>query len=223
MRQYDEGVFVSPVKPQSRWFFGFLLIGGIALAIGFFAFILLAISEPYTVKRQVVDSLQGETSVHRQAQRTVELPGQLVIPSIGVRAQVQLLGLADNGSGEMDVPDNFTDVGWYKHGPRPGTVGSAVIVGHLNGKNVPEAVFFALGDLGIGDTVDVVAEDGATLTFIVVQLRTYPYDAPTDEVFVSTDGKVRLNLITCAGDWLQKENIYNKRTVVFTELVSQTQ
>ena len=45
----------------------------------------------------------------------------------------------------MGVPTNFTDVGWYRYGPAPGTPGNAVIDGHLDGKSVPEAVFYNLG------------------------------------------------------------------------------
>lgn len=207
------------VKQRSVWFLLSLLAGGIGVGIVFLTVFILASTETYTT--QAVDSFQFETISNGPGTSTTALPVQLVIPSIGVAAQVQTVGLADGGSGEMGVPDNFTDVGWYQYGPRPGMVGSAVIAGHLNGKGVPEAVFFDLGDLDIGDRVSIIAQDGSTLTFEVVQMRTYTYDAPTDEVFVSTDGKVRLNLITCAGSWVQDEKLYDKRTVVFTELVSQ--
>jgi LPXTG-site transpeptidase (sortase) family protein len=213
-------------KQRSVWFSLPLLAVGVCVAIGFLTFFMLAAAETYTASQtvtvnasQVVDSFQFETISNGPNISTAALPAQLVIPSIGVAAQVQTVGLADGG--EMGVPDNFTDVGWYQYGPRPGMAGSAVIAGHLNGKGVPEAVFFDLGGLDIGDRVNIIAQDGSTLTFEVVQMRTYTHDAPTEEVFVSTDGKARLNLITCAGDWMQNEKLYDKRTVVFTELVSQ--
>jgi sortase (surface protein transpeptidase) len=129
------------------------------------------------------------------------------------------VGLADDDTGAMGVPDNFIDVGWYKHGPRPGMVGSAVIAGHYNGKNLPKAVFYDLSELDINDTVEVVDENGISFIFQVVKVRTYAYNEPTEEVFVSNDGKVRLNLITCGGSWLKNEKLYDQRTVVFTELV----
>ena len=149
-----------------------------------------------------------------------ELPERLMIPSIGVDAPVQFVGLSTSSVGQMDVPDNFTDVAWYKYGPRPGMVGSSVIAGHLNGKYVEEAVFYDLSQVKIDDEVFIIDATGAVLIFKVVDVRTYPHDAPTEEVFISDDGKVRLNLITCAGDWLRGEELYDLRTVVFTELVS---
>lgn len=147
-----------------------------------------------------------------------ELPSRLLIPSIEVDAPVQIVGFATT-TGQMEVPDNFTDVGWYEYGPRPGMQGSAVITGHLNGKNVPEAVFYDLSDIKVNDDVHIIDAVGKTLTFKVVEVRTYTHDSPTEEVFLSDDGKVRLNLITCAGDWLGAEQLYDQRTVIFTELV----
>lgn len=146
-----------------------------------------------------------------------ELPVRLVIPSIGVDAPVQYVGLDASGSGEMGIPSNFTDVGWYEGGVRPGMRGSAVIAGHYNGKGVPEAVFYDLNSLQVGDEVVVVSAERVEDIFEVVKVETYDYDAATSDVFLSTDGKARLNLITCSGEWLPEQKLFNKRTVVFTE------
>lgn len=146
-----------------------------------------------------------------------ELPTRLVIPSIGVEADVQHVGLAPDGTGQMAVPDNFTDVGWYENGVRPGMRGSAVMTGHYNGKGVSEGVFYNLETLKIGDEVVVMSAERIEDIYVVVRIEKYEYDAPTDDVFVSSDGKVRLNLITCDGEWLRAEGVFDKRTVVFTE------
>lgn len=153
-------------------------------------------------------------------EEVVELPQRLIIPAIQVDANVQLVGLDHKGGGGMGVPTNFTDVGWYMNGVLPGQRGSAVMAGHYNGKRTPRAVFFDLSTLSIGDEVIVVSGEQATHTFRVVQVVTYEYDAPTAEVFVSHDGKRRLNLITCSGNWIAALKLYSKRTVVFTELVT---
>ena len=52
-------------------------------------------------------------------------PGHLKIPAIGVDAAIVPVGVTPDGF--MDAPDGPDDTGWYKHGPRPGEVGSAVI------------------------------------------------------------------------------------------------
>jgi LPXTG-site transpeptidase (sortase) family protein len=147
-------------------------------------------------------------------------PARLIIPAIGVDAAVQSVGLFWNGDGSMGIPTNFTDVAWYNGGPVPGAPGNAVIDGHLDGRNVKEAVFYNLGNLKPGDLVEVVDTKGATLDFQVVRLADYDYDAATSDIFSGDASKARLNLITCAGDWDKGKGVYNKRVVVFTELVT---
>ncbi|HWP61604.1 MAG TPA: class F sortase [Candidatus Paceibacterota bacterium] len=147
-------------------------------------------------------------------------PVRLIIPSINVNANVQSVGLFWNGDGSMGIPTNFTDVAWYNGGPRPGEPGSAVIDGHLDGKDVKEAVFYNLDKLKAGDLVEVVDSKGQTLQFKVVATKSYDYNAPTNDIFSNDISKARLNLITCAGDWDAAHKIYSQRIVVFTELVS---
>lgn len=146
-------------------------------------------------------------------------PLRLSIPSIGVDASIQKVGLVSSKSQEMGVPTNFTDVGWYTGGVRPGEVGSAVIVGHRSGKHIPKAVFFNIQKLAVDDEVVVQGENNTTFVFKVVAVKTYNHDDVTRDIFSSSDGKAHLNLITCAGDWIKAEALFNKRTVVFTDLV----
>ncbi len=152
-----------------------------------------------------------------------ELPVRLVIDAIGVDASIQYVGLNPDQPTEMDVPSNFTDVGWYQPGVRPGMRGSAVMTGHYNGRTVPEAVFYNLSKLQVGDEVVIMSAERVEDIFQVVQVATYAHDASTTEVFSSTDGKKRLNLITCGGEWLADAQVYNERTVVFTELLTDTE
>ncbi len=159
----------------------------------------------------------AEETMSIKSEWVSELPVRLIIPSIKVDAEVQHVGLAENGTGEMAVPSNYTDVGWYQPGTRPGMIGSAVIAGHYNGKTVPEAVFYDLHTLEVGDEVVIMSAERIEDIYHVVRVETYDYDASTTDIFLSTDDKVRLNLITCSGEWLPEEKLYNKRTVVFTE------
>ena len=120
----------------------------------------------------------------------------------------------------MEIPTNFTDVAWYNGGPRPGMPGSAVIDGHLDGKDVPQAVFYNLKLLQPGDLVEVVDDTGDVLQFRVVGSKIYGYDTTTTDIFSGDTSKAGLNLITCTGDWDKNEKIYTERLVVFTERVS---
>lgn len=148
-------------------------------------------------------------------------PDRLVIPVIGVDATIEGVGLSKNGSGDMGIPTKVMDVAWYNQGITPGMPGSAVIAGHLNGKVIgsTKGTFYDLNKLKVGDLVEIVDKQGKTLKFKVAGSQTYNYNASAGEVFLSDTTKARLNLITCAGDWVQSKKIYNKRLVVFTELI----
>ncbi len=143
------------------------------------------------------------------------LPARLIIPKIGVDTKVQHVGLTADG--DMGIPTNYTDVAWYKEGPRPGEQGSAVLAGHLDGRNTPRAVFYDLEKLVEGDIVKIVDEDGTVFQFKVTKKKSYDYEDAPAEVF-SSDG-THLNLITCTGDWMPAQRMYDERIVVFTEFV----
>lgn len=160
------------------------------------------------------------TSVANRAPAThvasTSLPERLIIPAIDVNANVQYVGIAY--SGNMMVPNNFTDVGWYKYGPVPGQVGSAVIDGHVDNGLGLAGVFKHLEDIKVGDDVYVETKTGQRLQFVVTDIETYPYKhAPTKLIF-GQDDVPRLNLITCEGDWVQGGHTYDHRIVVFTKL-----
>lgn len=144
------------------------------------------------------------------------LPTRLKIPSLGIDAAVDYMGLTKTG--DMDTPTDLTEVGWYKYGPLPGNAGSAVISGHVIGKHGVSAVFNNLHKLQVGDTFYVTDSSGQSTGFAVQQLRTYAQDEQPNEVFTSTEGS-HLNLITCSGDWDPVEHHYLSRLVVFSDKI----
>lgn len=214
--------YIQAKNPRRGFFWISMLALSILVVLSFSLTSFSSITDSATASKntlQTVDaSAEGWTPEEREW--VPELPVRLVIPAIDVDAKVQYVGQDPNGSGKMEVPSNFTDVGWYKHGVRPGMRGSAVIAGHLNGRDVPEAVFYDLHTLKVGDEVVIMSEERVEDIFRVVKIETYAHDDPTDDVFKSADGKKRLNLITCSGTWLESENQFDKRTVVFTELLT---
>lgn len=147
-----------------------------------------------------------------------QYPERLVIPSLGIDADVQEVGV--NAQGNMGVPNNFTDVGWYKHGTVPGGSGSSVIAGHVDNGLGLSGVFKRLDELKAGDEIVVERRDGKRLTFVVTGTRTYPYDSVPTEIIFNPSGSARLNLITCGGSWIKSAKTYDERLVVFTKLAS---
>lgn len=160
----------------------------------------------------------GEAFTDSPPVLNVAQPSRLIIPSLGIDAHVQYVGVT--ASGTMGTPDNAYDVAWYKLGPRPGEDGSAVIAGHINTRYSAHGVFEHLENLNTGDEVSVVTSDGATLTFRVTGKTFLPYNDQNASADVfGPSGKTRLNLITCAGTWMPEKHVYDKRLVVYTELV----
>lgn len=155
---------------------------------------------------------------HAQVSTPAEYPVRLIIPSIGVDAKVQYVGITARGA--MSVPNNFTDVGWYKYGPLPGNQGSAVMAGHVDNALGLPGVFKRLQDMKVGDAVYVRTKNGSMLHFAVDDIQSYTAaDAPASRIFDSTGTLSRLNLVTCEGDWIQSERQYDHRLVIYTHLV----
>ncbi|MGE5540688.1 MAG: class F sortase [Bacillota bacterium] len=177
----------------------------------------------YTLIHALYLSPQGEqyAPAHAVSIGPVEEPDRLIIPSLSIDANVQQVGLTK--AGNMGIPSNFKDVAWYKYGTAPGQKGSAVIDGHVdNGLALP-GVFKHLGDIAVGDTVQVHTKQGSTLTFAVDEIERYPKDAvPLDKVFSRAD-TARLTLITCTGDWVQAQRTYDTRLIVYTHLVNRVE
>jgi len=143
-------------------------------------------------------------------------PWRLEIPSLGLQAAIQSVGVTKDGN--MAVPSNYTDVGWYNRGARPGTAGTAVLAGHVNDRGNQPAVFGSLHKLQPGDELFITDKAKPTLRFKVIAIQTYDVtNAPLDKIFTSSSG-THLNLITCSGQWNAATQDYAQRLVVFTEL-----
>jgi len=146
-------------------------------------------------------------------------PVRLVIPSIGINAPVEMLGIQPDGDLATPTQHPWDDVGWYAQGPHPGERGSAVIDGHLDRPGGYPAVFWRLRDIQVGEDVQVTNTAGKTLHFRVTRVIFFaPDQAPLQDIF-GNQGGTYLNLITCAGDWIPSQHQTNLRLVVFTTLV----
>ena len=146
------------------------------------------------------------------------LPTTLRIAKINLEASfVAPLGL--EASGEVSVPDSFTDVGWYQYSPTPGELGPAVVLGHVDSVKGP-AVFFSLGQLEPGDEVLIDRADGNTARFLVERLERYEQVAfPTQAVYGNID-HAGLRLITCSGTYERGRDRYTHNLVVYARLAT---
>ena len=166
------------------------------------------------VQNQWVPPTVSTAAVHTQSTSS-GLPVRLTIPKINVDAAVDYVGVTPQG--ELGVPKGPTNAAWYELGPRPGDKGSAVIDGHFGYKNNIPAVFDKLYTLQKGDNMYVIDDKGKTAIFVVRELRTYGQNEDSSGIFISSDGKAHLNLITCQGTWSESQKSYSNRLVVFAD------
>ena len=146
----------------------------------------------------------------------VASPVSLTIPLIGVKTSLITLGLARGGA--MQVPSSTAVAGWYTGSPRPGSIGSAIIVGHIDSVTHP-GVFFRLSELRRGDDVFVKRADGTTVEFRVTAIQTYLKDRfPTEQVYGPTPD-AELRLITCGGAFDLATGHYLSNIVVYATQV----
>jgi len=148
----------------------------------------------------------------RRKTRRVGLPARIRIPAVGVSARVIGLGLDPDGA--LEVPSRWGDVGWYVRSPRPGESGPAVLAGHVDSTSGP-AVFYRLGALRRGATIQITGKDGTAVRFRVLRVERWPKTHfPTHRVYAPTR-RPTLRLITCGGGFDRNTGHYVDNTIVF--------
>ncbi len=195
----------------------FLVVG-----VGSLAFGLRGSDHP--LPAPVASTAAKRAAVHTPTVRPVaalstarSLPVRLQIPAIGLSVSLSTLGL--NSDGTVEVPDNIVQPGWFRLGPTPGQLGSAVILGHVDNYTGP-GVFFDLRTLAAGDQVDVTLADGVTARFSVDSVAMYAKWAfPSDRVYQS-NGVSDLQLVTCGGTFDHQSGSYLSNVVVYTSLAA---
>lgn len=149
-------------------------------------------------------------------------PVSIGIPAIDVHAPVLVVGKQADGSVE---PPPLTKRGsqkaaWYKHSADPGQVGPAIIEGHVDSAEYGPAVFYKLGALRNGDTIQVQRKDGTTIVFRVDKVRKYPKDDfPTMKVYGPVDHPA-LRLVSCGGAFNEDTGHYESNIIAFADLVA---
>lgn len=151
--------------------------------------------------------------------RVVDAPDEVVpeppvavrIGGIEVEAPVVPVGVEPDG--QMEIPRDVDEIGWYSFGPSPGQQGSAVLAGHVSGSGQGRGAFYDIKRLTVGDPVEVDHADGSTSEYVVVAVQTIDKgELPTDEIF-RRDGGPILTLITCGGSFSRSLNSYDSNVV----------
>lgn len=143
------------------------------------------------------------------------------IPAIGASSELLDLGLNSDGTiATPPIDEKDSHAGWYNQSPEPGTIGPAILLGHIDSAKYGPAIFYDLGKLVPGDTIEVTRSDGTVAIFAVDGVREYPKnDFPTLQVYGNLD-HAGLRLITCGGVFNNDTGHYENNTVVFASLVA---
>jgi sortase (surface protein transpeptidase) len=210
------------------WVTGFLLVailGVIKSAPVISAVPIAADNEPAPVETLRIEPITEEIPVVEAAtivnqavySTTPGRPIWINIPDIKVNTNVIDVGVT--ATNNLDVPPNYTEVGWYKYGTKPGGVGSAVLDGHVDNGASIAGPFKRLKELTVGDEVIVTVEDGSKLKFKVTDSSVYDTDKfPGEFVFHDKSGKL-LKIITCHGRFVPSLDTYDQRLIVTAVLV----
>ncbi len=151
-----------------------------------------------------------------QASPNLAPPVRLELPSLGLSAEI--VPVAVDGDGALDVPANPDVLGWWSSGARPGQgQGSILIDGHIDSATEGLGTFVHLRELEPGDPVLTQSASGDVHYYRVTGRRQYAKAAlPAGEVF-SQDVQERLVLITCGGPFDANAGGYADNVVVFAE------
>lgn len=214
----------SPWRVAALLVVFFLLVGGLGLLVAAFT------TEPPRPPQPAADAAP------RQLQDLPEswgaepgagvsaldrsVPDRIAIPAIEVDATLMSLGVDQNGEVEVPPLEEARKAGWYERGVTPGEIGNAVIIGHVDSYKIGPAVFFNLGKLKPGDTVEVTRKDDTVATFVVDGVKSFARDKfPADLVYGPTN-QAGLRIVTCGGEFDRKQRSYLDNVIVFATLAS---
>ena len=216
---WPDGGYARPPAPVSLWARTVGFAGVVFIVGGIIAVSVAFLSQQHAPQpAKAVAGTTGPAGRGPSLQRS--LPVSVEIPAIGVDSRLLRLGL--NADGTIAVPSLVTsadEAAWYKYSATPGQLGASVIEGHVDSYAGP-AVFFRLGALRPGDTIDVTLADGVTAIFRVTGVRQYlKTEFPARAIYGATR-YAALRLITCGGVFDYATGHYLGSTVVFASLTS---
>ncbi|MEU3529840.1 class F sortase [Streptomyces sp. NPDC038707] len=148
-------------------------------------------------------------------------PVRIRIAVIGVDAPMTRVGLDAAGALRTPPPEEPGLAGWYGDGIAPGSAGTAIATGHVDTPAGAPGVFYHLGDLTEGATIEISRADRRTAVFAVRAVELYDKKKfPSAKVYGSS-GRSELRLITCGGGY-SEDTGYLGNVVVYATLTAVT-
>ncbi len=141
-----------------------------------------------------------------------EPPTTVTIGSLGVTLPVQPVGIAADG--QMALPPNPSEVGWYRFGPSPSSPeGAVVLAAHVDSRTYGPGPLARAAALAPGSTI-VVATGGRSISYTVTDvIAVEKKDLDLALIFDRT-GPPRLHLVTCGGEYVRGQGWTSNVTVI---------
>lgn len=144
-------------------------------------------------------------------------PKTIVIESVQINAAIVPLGVDKDGS--LDVPESWTEAGWYKDGANPGEKGNMIINGHYDDNFGRPAAFWGLKNVHTGDKVSIVDRFGRKYEYQITSQMLVGINDPNRSKIYDDGNGAEITLITCGGVWIPGIATYDKRLVLKGSLI----
>ena len=143
-------------------------------------------------------------------------PVRLIYPQIEAELPIAPRGVSDDG--QMEVPDDAAQAGWYQYGKAPADeIGTTVITAHAGSEETPIGPLYGLTEAQPGQVVTVVDAAGAEHRYRVTETQQLGKDGLDFTPYFERTGAHRLVLITCGGQWMPERNSYAENVIVVAE------
>jgi hypothetical protein len=156
--------------------------------------------------------------LERSAPVTIDIPAVPIASKFGPARGLDSSGAIDDAP--LSGP-SWSLPWWYDEGSAPGQDGSAVILGHVDSAIGAGGlgVFFHLGDVHLGNSIEVGLADGSITHWVVTSTELYPDATFPDALVYSVSGPPTLRLVTCGGNFDPQTHLYQSALVVTARLV----
>jgi hypothetical protein len=142
----------------------------------------------------------------------VEPPATVTLGSLGVTLPVQPVGIAADG--QMDLPPNPAQVGWYRFGPSPSSAeGAVVLAAHVDSARYGPGPLARVAALVPGSTI-VVATGTRSITYTVIDVISVQKTNLDLALVFDRTGPPRLHLVTCGGEYVRGQGWTSNVTVI---------
>lgn len=146
------------------------------------------------------------------------VPTVVEYPRLGAELPVTPTGVSDDG--QMAIPDDAAQAGWYKYGPTPADgEGDTVVAAHSGSEQTPEGPLYSMHGALAGDEVVVTDAEGQRHHYTVTAVEQLGKEGLDFTPYFARTGPERLVLITCGGQWVPERGSYADNIIVVAEPV----